>query len=219
MIRKSSVSSVASRLLPTGVSASSLFVVDRVSLAPLSDRSLPLARPVDCVLGGGLRYYRALCRSISEGDETNPSRAMCGRRWSWIAIALFPATIYSFVIGQKGPLWMLVLAAVGGLLRSRRDGAAGWVFGLLSVKPTLFFLLPIVMLRYGRWRFLLRNRLLDRSPVGVSYCLLPIEVWPGFLDKLGMSGSYASILAIISTGPVISCPFRTSSAIRGTCWA
>lgn len=114
-------------------------------------------------------------------------------RWSWIAVVLFVPTIYCFIIGQKGPFWLLVIASTWALLRQRKEGWAGIVFGLLSIKPTLFILLPIVMLRYGRWRFLAGVSLTVALLWGGAFALLPLEVWSGFAEKLGMSSSYAAI--------------------------
>jgi len=114
-------------------------------------------------------------------------------RWSWIAIVLFPSSVFCFVMEQKGPFWLLIFAATWGLLRQKRDGWAGVVFGLLSIKPTLFFLLPIVMLRYRRWRFVAGAAFTVAILWGGAFAALPIEVWSGFAEKLRLSGSYAGI--------------------------
>jgi len=114
-------------------------------------------------------------------------------RWSWIGIVLFPCSVYCFIVGQKGPFWLLIFAVTWALLRNKKDGWAGIVFGLLSIKPTLFFLLPLVMLRYGRWRFLFGATLTVAMLWGGAFALLPIEVWSGFAEKLRMSSSYTGI--------------------------
>jgi Glycosyltransferase family 87 len=114
-------------------------------------------------------------------------------RWSWVAIVLFVPTIYCFIIGQKGPFWLLLFAATWALLRRQKDGWAGLVFGLLSIKPTLFFLLPLVMLRYRKWRFLAGTSVSITLLWGGAFAVLPLEVWSGFAEKLGMSSSYAAI--------------------------
>ena len=114
-------------------------------------------------------------------------------KWSWIAIVLFPSSVFCFVMEQKGPFWLLIFAATWGLLRQNRDGWAGVVFGLLSIKPTLFFLLPLVMIRYGRWRFVAGVAFSVLVVWGSAFVALPIEVWSGFAEKLRMSGTYAGI--------------------------
>jgi hypothetical protein len=114
-------------------------------------------------------------------------------RWSWVAIVLFVPTIYCFIIGQKGPFWLLIFASTWALLRRQKDGWAGLVFGLLSIKPTLFFLLPIVMLRYRKWRFLSGMSVSVAVLWGGAFAVLPLEVWSGFAEKLGLSSSYAAI--------------------------
>jgi hypothetical protein len=125
--------------------------------------------------------------------QLEPATRALLERWSWIGIVLFTPTIYSFIMLQKGPYWLLIVATTWSLLRKRRDGWAGIVFGLLSVKPTLFFLMPIVLLRYGHWKFFLGASLSVMILWGGTYALLPIEVWSGFVSKFGMSSSYAAI--------------------------
>jgi hypothetical protein len=110
-----------------------------------------------------------------------------------MAIILFPATVYALIVGQKGTLWFLVIAITWALLRNRRDGWAGFVFGILSLKPTLFFALPLVMARYGRWRFLSGMAVSMVALWGSSALVLPGDVWTGFAEKIGMSGTYAGI--------------------------
>ena len=114
-------------------------------------------------------------------------------RWSWIAILLFPPSVYCFIMGQKGPIWFLIFAASWALLRNRRDGWAGIAFGLLSIKPTLFFLLPIVMLRYGCWRFIVGVAFSVAVVWGAAFAMLPLEVWRGFGETTLLSSSYAGI--------------------------
>ncbi len=114
-------------------------------------------------------------------------------RWSWVAIVLFVPTIYCFIIGQKGPFWLFIFASTWALLRRQKDGWAGLVFGLLSIKPTLFFLLPIMMLRYRKWKFLAGASVSVASLWGGAFAVLPLEVWNGFAEKIAMSSSYAAI--------------------------
>jgi hypothetical protein len=114
-------------------------------------------------------------------------------RWSWLSFALFPPLFYSFAMGQKGPFWFLLLAGTWGLLRQRQNFLAGLIFGCVSIKPTLFFLLPIVMLRYRQWRFL-SGLVVTASMLWIgSWLILPSEVWTGFAAQFGLAKDYASI--------------------------
>ena len=51
----------------------------------------------------------------------------------------------------------------------------------------------MVMLRYGRWRFLAGASFSVAVLWGGAFAVLPFEVWGGFADKLRMSSSYAAI--------------------------
>ncbi len=71
--------------------------------------------------------------------NTNQRNAM------WLALLLFPSLLFSISLGQKSTLWMMAVAVAMSLLASGKDFRAGLVFGFLSIKPTLFFLLPLAM--------------------------------------------------------------------------
>ncbi len=108
----------------------------------------------------------------------------------WPAMLLFPPLLLSLTMGQKGAVWLLICAATWSLRQRERPLAAGLVFGLLSVKPTLFFFLPLVMLAHRQWRFVLGAGL---SFVGLwlaAAAVLPQHVWTEFLEVARGVGSY-----------------------------
>lgn len=110
--------------------------------------------------------------------------------WFWPAMMLFPPLLLSLTMGQKGTLWLLICVATWGLMQRQRPLSAGLVFGLLSVKPTLFFFLPLVMLAHRQWRFVLGAGL---SFVGLwlaAAVVLPLHVWTEFLEVARSAGSY-----------------------------
>jgi len=74
------------------------------------------------------------------------------RRWDHIALlALAPAVTLNIWTGQNGFLTTALL--IGGLIQlDRRPVLAGILFGLLSIKPQLGFLLPVMLVLTGRWR-------------------------------------------------------------------
>jgi len=74
------------------------------------------------------------------------------RRRDHIALlALAPAVTLNIWTGQNGFLTAALL--IGGLIQlDRRPVLAGVLFGLLSIKPQLGFLLPVMLVLTGRWR-------------------------------------------------------------------
>jgi hypothetical protein len=113
--------------------------------------------------------------------------------WSWLAFVGFPPLFFSILMGQKGPLWLLLLAATWCLLRRGKMFEAGVIFGLLSIKPTLFFLLPLVMLRFGHWRFIAGSTWSVATLWGGAWLLLPSDVWRGFADQGRLASNYAAV--------------------------
>ncbi|MEO8269062.1 MAG: glycosyltransferase family 87 protein [Aureliella sp.] len=110
--------------------------------------------------------------------------------WFWPAMLLFPPLLLGLTMGQKGTFWLLILAATWWLYRRKCPLVAGLVFGLLSIKPTLFFLLPLVMLRYGEWRFVAGASLSWGALWGAAACMLPSSVWADFLAVARSAGDY-----------------------------
>ena len=112
-------------------------------------------------------------------------------KYLWIGLILFPSLLFSISLGQKSVGWLLLVCMTWRLLQYHRDYAAGMVFGILSIKPTLFFLMPLVMLRNGRWRFFAGASVSVCIIWGATACIVPIETWMAFANVLGTAGSYA----------------------------
>lgn len=108
--------------------------------------------------------------------------------WFWPAMLLFPPLLLGLTMGQKGTFWLLIMAATWLLYRRKSPLAAGLVFGLLSIKPTLFFLLPLVMLRHREWRFVAGASLLRGASCRAQRhaCLLQTcgQIFSRWLDLL-----------------------------------
>lgn len=71
---------------------------------------------------------------------------------SWLVLgALAPVALVNLLYGQNGPILGALL--VGGLWwRDSRPWLAGILLGLLTVKPQLGILVPILLLLQGNWR-------------------------------------------------------------------
>ncbi|MCU0713136.1 MAG: DUF2029 domain-containing protein [Pirellula sp.] len=130
-------------------------------------------------------------RSLIEREPTTTHENSHHGRALWLALILFPALLFSITLGQKSTLWMMIIAVAMSLLASGKDFRAGMVFGFLSIKPTLFFLIPLAMFRQKRWQFL-GGSLLSASAIwGLTLMLMPWSVWGGFLDVARGVGSFA----------------------------
>lgn len=131
-------------------------------------------------------------RAMSSGQAAS-SRQASGPASVWLAVGvlLFPPVLLSLSMGQKGPVWLLLWGISWGLLHQRREFAAGLVFGLLSLKPTLFFLFPLLMAYHSRWRFVLAAGLSWCSLWLAAAAVMPGQVWPEFLQVAAGTGSYS----------------------------
>ena len=132
--------------------------------------------------------------AIWHGSKRGPievQAAMLKSRYLWIGLLLFPSLLFSITLGQKSVYWLLVVCITWRLLQSNRDFASGMVFGFLSIKPTLFFLLPFVMLRNRRWRFFAGAIVSACTIWGTTACIVPFDTWIAFARGLTSVGSYA----------------------------
>jgi hypothetical protein len=104
---------------------------------PLAFLPYMAAYALYCVLG--LMLYLTV---VTDGE----------RRFGHIALlALAPAVTLNIWTGQNGFLTTALL--IGGLLQlDRRPVLAGVLLGILTIKPQLGFLLPLLLLLTGRWR-------------------------------------------------------------------
>lgn len=108
----------------------------------------------------------------------------------WCVALLFPALFMSLVMGQKGTLWLLIVVAAWQLWRAERNFAAGVLWALLTIKPTLCFLLPVVMLAHRQWRFCGGVVVGALALWGGTAMLIPTAVWGDFYSVVLSTGSY-----------------------------
>lgn len=120
----------------------------------------------------------------------SPARYRTLQASIWVGVFLFPAVLSSLTMGQKSVIWLVILTSTWQLLLRKRDLAAGFVFGLLSLKPTLFFLLPLVLLSHGKIRFFSGASIAVAATWGAGLCVMPVESWFGFLEAAKGSSNY-----------------------------
>jgi arabinofuranan 3-O-arabinosyltransferase len=92
-------------------------------------------------------------------------------RASILLACAFPGIVSNFVVGQNG---FLTAALIGGMLvfLERRPFVAGVLLGLLSFKPHLGVLIPLVLMAGGYWRVI--------AAAAVTTVLLAVAAWAAF---------------------------------------
>ena len=98
-------------------------------------------------------------------------------------VAVAPAAAIKVFIGQNGFFTAALL--IGGLWNiDRRPIFAGVLFGILSVKPQLGLLLPLVLALQGRWRTILAAAATVVVLVGVTALIWGPDIWTAYLAKV-----------------------------------
>ena len=102
----------------------------------------------------------------------------------WLALA-FPGAIANLVNGQNG---FLTFSLLGGALLLLDDApiVAGVLFGLLTYKPQIGVLVPIVLIATGRWRAFLTATITAICFAGISLMLFGPETWRAFFASLDL---------------------------------
>ena len=114
--------------------------------------------------------------------------------WIWIAILLFPALFFAITLGQKSPLWLLILSMAVLCCVRRSEFLAGAVLGILTIKPTICFLLPVAMVAGKKWRMLAGMLSTTILLWGLAASILPWELWHGFLQTAANPSQYGNHL-------------------------
>lgn len=101
-------------------------------------------------------------------------------RLALFAILSSPAVVTSALFGQNGSLTAALL--LGSLLVSTRAPVlSGLLAGLLTIKPHLGLLIPIVYLATGNWRAFVAAAATAVSLAAVTGLAFGMQVWTGFV--------------------------------------
>jgi len=100
----------------------------------------------------------------------------------WIALA-FPGTALNALAGQNGFLTTAVFGA-GLLLLRKKPVRAGVMFGLLTFKPQLGLLVPLVLIATRRWRAIAAAAFTAIAFAAVSLMMFGVGTWAAFLHGL-----------------------------------
>jgi hypothetical protein len=105
------------------------------------------------------------------------------RRWEVLAATVAPATVLNFSAGQNGCFTTALLIS-GLALLGRRQISAGGLFGLLTIKPHLGLLLPVVCLAQRRWLTIGSAAATAFVLFGASIVVFGPESWTAYLEFL-----------------------------------
>jgi hypothetical protein len=101
-----------------------------------------------------------------------------------IAIALSPAALFCLMSGQSSLITAAMLVTIFAWL-DRRPVAAGVVIGLLTLKPQLGLLFPVMLVAGGYWRAFAAAALTALALAALTAALFGPQVWIDFV-KVGM---------------------------------
>jgi hypothetical protein len=100
-----------------------------------------------------------------------------------LAAVVAPATVLNFSAGQNGCITSALLIS-GLVLLVRRQKEAGCLFGLLTIKPHLGLLVPIVCLAQRRWLAIIAAICVISTMIGISILQFGPASWGAYLDFL-----------------------------------
>jgi hypothetical protein len=106
------------------------------------------------------------------------------RRDHLLFLAMAPGVAVCVFFGQNGFFTAALL--IGGLTNlDRRPLLAGVLFGILTVKPQLGLLLPLMLIMTGRWRTIAAAAATTAVLVALTSALLGVSIWGAYLEKVG----------------------------------
>ena len=98
-------------------------------------------------------------------------------------VAVAPAVAINVFIGQNGFFTAALL--IGGLVNlDRRPVLAGVLFGILTIKPQLGLLLPVVLVVSGRWRTIAAAAATTAALVAATSWLYGADIWMAYLRNV-----------------------------------
>ncbi len=118
-----------------------------------------------------------------------------------VPIFAAPAVAFCLMSGQSSLLTTALLITAFAWL-DRRPIAAGVLIGLLTLKPQLGLLLPVMLIASGRWRVFGAAAATTAVLVAVTTAVFGARVWPAFLHQgLAVQNS------VLADSRLIAAPF------------
>jgi hypothetical protein len=133
---------------------------------------------------GRLGYFPALLcwTAAGVGLFIWVARRAVGDNRLLVAILFSPAAIFCLMSGQSSLITAAMLLTIVSCL-DRRPVLAGILIGLLTLKPQLGLLFPVMLAASGRWRVFIVAALTTVLIVGVTAAVFGPQVWLDYLVK------------------------------------
>jgi arabinofuranan 3-O-arabinosyltransferase len=111
-------------------------------------------------------------------------RAIVADRLGLALACAFPAVLQNFLIGQNG---FLTAALLGGTLvtMEKRPWLSGCLLGLMTYKPQLGLLLPLVLVVGRQWRVVFAATATTIALIAASWFAFGEDTWATFVHALG----------------------------------
>ncbi len=110
-------------------------------------------------------------------------RVIVGQRIGILLACAFPAVLANFVVGQNGFFSAALLGGALGCMQ-RRPVLAGCFLGLLTYKPHLGVLFPLVLIAGGRWRVFFAAAAVAILVSAMSWAAFGTSTWTAFVHSL-----------------------------------
>jgi hypothetical protein len=113
-------------------------------------------------------------------------RTIVGHRIGILLALAFPAVLSNFIVGQNG---FLSAALLGGALvfMERRPLLAGCCLGLMTYKPHLGLLFPLVLVASGHWRVFWMAAAVGVLLNGAAWVAFGTSTWIAFIHSVPMA--------------------------------
>ena len=98
-------------------------------------------------------------------------------------VAVAPAVAINVFIGQNG-FFTAALLIVGLINLDRRPVLSGVLFGILTIKPQLGLLLPVMLAVSGRWRTMASAAATTAALVAATSWLYGVDIWMAYLRNV-----------------------------------
>jgi hypothetical protein len=99
-----------------------------------------------------------------------------------LALVLSPAAVLCVISGQSSLITAAMLVTIFVWL-DRRPVAAGILIGLLTLKPQLGVLFPVMLIASGRWRVFASAAVTTLALAGATALVFGPQVWVDFVTK------------------------------------
>jgi hypothetical protein len=102
--------------------------------------------------------------------------------YALIAVIVSPAALFCFIPGQNALLTSAILVGVFSLL-DRRPIIAGILIGMLTLKPHVGVLFPVVLIASSRWRVLITAAVTTIAIAACTAALFGLQSWVAFVNE------------------------------------